>query len=314
MSFPPPLRLFLLLALGGPALVPVGAAEPAASAAAPRVIPDVAYLAPGRDEKLDLYLPAPPAAGQRSPAVVWIHGGGFTGGVKTEARAKEVCTTFANAGYVAISVEYRLGDGAWPTNLHDCKNGVRFLRAHAAVYQVDPDRIAVAGGSAGGYLALMVGFTGDQAEFEPTGAATPYPGVSSRVRAVIDLYGISDLLTRQAIAPDGTPTGKFHPPGPAKVFGSADPAAAVYRAASPVAHITRNSPPVLILHGNRDTTVDRAQSEELAGILAKNGVPYDHVVVAGAGHTFDFETWNKKPLSRDLRPVALAFLAQHLGR
>ncbi|MCX6951793.1 MAG: prolyl oligopeptidase family serine peptidase, partial [Verrucomicrobia bacterium] len=101
--------------------------------------------------------------------------------------------------------------------------------------------------------------------------------------------------------------------GPAKVFGSADPAAAVYRRASPVTHITKNSPPILILHGSIDTTVDRAQSEELDRVLTQHGVPHEFVMVEGAGHTFDLEKWNKKPLSRDLRPVVLAFLAKHLG-
>ena len=300
------------LALGAWVFVAARAAE--SVAAVPRMLPDLAYLAPDRAEKLDLYLPVAPAKGKLSPAVVWIHGGGWTGGVKTENRAKEICTTLAAAGYVAVSVDYKLGDRAWPTNLHDCKNAVRFLRAHAAKYQLDPDRIAVAGGSAGGHLALMVGFTGDQPEFEPAGAATPYPGVSSQVRAVIDLYGPVNLLTRQEVDEKGTPTGKFRPAGPAKVFGTDDPTAPVYRTASPVTHVTKNVPPVLILHGRIDTTVDRAQSEELAGVLQRHGVPHEIVMVEGAGHTFDFQTWNKKPLSRDLRPVALAFLAKHLGR
>ena len=198
-------RFFSSAALALGALL-CGAARAAESVAAlPRLIPDLAYLAPDRAEKLDLYLPVAPASGKRSPAVVWIHGGGWTGGVKTENRAKEICTTLAAAGYVAVSVDYKLGDGAWPTNLHDCKNAVRFLRAHAVKYQLDPDRIAVAGGSAGGHLALMVGFTGDQPEFEPAGAATPYPGVSSQVRAVIDLYGPVNLLTRQEVDEKGTP-------------------------------------------------------------------------------------------------------------
>jgi dipeptidyl aminopeptidase/acylaminoacyl peptidase len=70
---------------------------------------------------------------------------------------------------------------------------------------------------------------------------------------------------------------------------------------------------VLILHGQIDTTVDRDQSHELVGVLKKHGVAHELVMIEGAGHTFDFETWNKKPLSRDLRPVALAFLAKHLG-
>jgi acetyl esterase/lipase len=307
-------RSFCSAALALGALLGVAARAAESVAAAPRMIPDLAYLAPDRAEKLDLYLPVAPAKGKLSPAVVWIHGGGWTGGVKTENRAKEICTTLAAAGYVAVSVDYKLGDGAWPTNLHDCKNAVRFLRAHAATYQLDPDRIAVAGGSAGGHLALMVGFTGDRPEFEPAGAATPYPGVSSQVRAVIDLYGPANLLTRQEVDEKGTPTGKLRPAGPAKVFGPDDPTAPVYRRASPVTHVTKNSPPVLILHGRIDTTVDRAQSEELAGVLQHHGVPHEIVMVEGAGHTFDFETWNKKPLSRDLRPVALASLAKYLGR
>jgi acetyl esterase/lipase len=302
-----PLNFVCCAALAAAAL---GAAEPAGTV---RVFPDVSYLMPGRAEKLDLYLPAPPSPGKLSPAVVWIHGGGWIGGTKSEGRAKEVCTTLANAGYVAVSVEYRMTDGAWPTNLHDCKNAVRFLRAHATEYHLDPERIAVAGGSAGGHLALMVGYTGDAKEFEPADAATPYPGVSSRVRAVVDLYGPTNLLTRQEVADDAAPTGKLRPAGPAKIFGTADPTAPVYRAASPVNHVTKNSPPTLILHGTVDKTVDRAQSQELDRVLTAHGVAHEFIMVAGAGHTFDLETWEKKPLSRDLRPVVLDFLAKHLG-
>ncbi|WP_414664694.1 alpha/beta fold hydrolase [Horticoccus sp. 23ND18S-11] len=301
--------LLTLIAFVSLAIAPSWAA---AVETAVRITRDVAYLAPDRTEKLDLFLPATPALGRLSPALVWIHGGGWTGGTKAEARAQNVCGIVAAAGYVAVNIDYRLGDGAWPTNLHDCKNAVRYLRAHAAELKLDPNRIAVAGGSAGGHLALMVGMTGDQPEFEPIGAASPYPGVSSRVQAVINMYGIANLLTRQEVADDGTPTGKLRAVGPVKVFGAGDPGAAVYRAASPVTHITRTSPPVLILHGMIDKTVDRAQAEELARVLQANGVPHQLVLVPGAGHTFDLKTWSKKPLSRDLQPVVLDFLAQHL--
>jgi acetyl esterase/lipase len=290
-----------------------GFAAESATAPAPRITLDVAYLAPGRKEKLDLYLPAPPLAGRLSPAVVWIHGGGWMAGTKSETRAQEVCTTLAKAGYVAVSIEYRLGEGAWPTNLQDCKNGVRFLRAHAKEYQIEPARIAVAGGSAGGHLALMVGFTGDQPAFDPKPADALYHGVSCAVSAVIDMYGISDLRTRRAIADDGSLTAKILAPGPAAVFGPADVPGDIYRLASPVTHIAKNSPPVLILHGLIDKTVDRAQAEDLERALTAAGVPHELVMVLGAGHTFDFETWNKKPLTRDLRPVALAFLGKYLG-
>jgi dipeptidyl aminopeptidase/acylaminoacyl peptidase len=155
----------------------------------------------------------------------------------------------------------------------------------------------------------MVGFTSGMKELEP---AAPYPGVPSTVRAVIDMYGISDLRTRREVEADGTVVDKLRPLGPVRVYG--DPAdAAVYRLASPVTHIRKDSPPVLILHGDKDTTVDLRQSQDLAAALAKAGVPHELVVVPGAGHTFDLETWNKKPLARDLRPVALEFLAKHLA-
>ena len=293
--------------------VALGAAESDPKAA--RVVPNVAFLAPDRAEKLDIYLPAAPAAGAPlAPAVVWIHGGGWVGGTKNEARAKNICTTLAAAGYVAVSIDYRLGDGAWPTNLHDCKNAVRFLRAHAAEYRLDPNRIAVAGGSAGGHLALMVGLTGDDPAFEPTGTTTPYPGVSSSVRAIGNFYGITNLLTRQKTDAKGKPTGELVDGGAAKVYGAtreADPA--LWRKVSPVTHVRKNSPPVMILHGRADATVDYEQAVELAAVLKQQGVSHELHLIDGIGHTFDLQTWNKKPLPQDLRPIFLAFLERNLA-
>jgi acetyl esterase/lipase len=284
---------------------------PLAVLAAPKVIKDVAFLAPGRAEKLDVYLPAPPPAGKLSPAVVWIHGGGWVGGTKNEARAEEICGTLAEAGYVALSIDYKLGDGAWPTNLLDCKNAVRFLRAHAREYYVDPTRIGVAGGSAGGNLALMVAYTSGLRELEPIG---PYPGESNAVRCVIDMYGITNALTRQETAKDGTPTGQLRDAESPRVFGGPRAThAAVWRLGSPVTHIKAGSPPTLVLHGHADTTVDYRQSEELVRVLQANGVEHEVVYLDGIGHTFYWQTWEKKPLPRDLRPLALAFLAKHLA-
>lgn len=277
-----------------------------------RVLVDVTYLAPDRAEKLDVYLPDPLPPGKRLPAVVWIHGGGWTGGTKNEARAKEICTTLVRAGYVAVSIDYKLGDGAWPTNLLDCKNAVRFLRAHAAEYRVDPQRIGVAGGSAGGHLALMVGFTAGRKEFEP---AAPYASVSSDVRCVIDMYGPTNLLSRRQINPDGKPTDAARPLEPLlKPFGATAENTEVLRIASPVTQVRKNAPPVLILHGRADTTVDYAQSVELDGVLKQHGVEHEFLLIDGVGHTFAWEMWGKKKMARDLRPVALGFLAKHLRR
>jgi acetyl esterase/lipase len=277
-----------------------------------RVLADVEYLEAGRTEKLDVYLPAVPGAasgGKRAPALVWIHGGGWTGGTKTEQRAKEICTTLAEAGYVAVSIDYKLGNGAWPQNLHDCKNAVRFLRANADRYGVDPQRIAVAGGSAGGHLALMVAFTTGQTELEPK---APYAGFTSEVDCVINMYGITNILSRQKTAADGTPTGERSPGSALRVFGAADETAPVLRMGSPVTHVRPNSPPVLILHGRADATVDYLQAEELARVLAREKVPHELILLDGVGHTFAFQTWGKKKLARDLRPTVLAFLEKHL--
>jgi acetyl esterase/lipase len=278
-----------------------------------KVTTDVAFLAPDRTEKLDLYLPADAVAGPRRPALVWIHGGGWTGGTKSEARAKNICGTVAAAGYVAVSIDYRLGDGAWPTNLHDCKNAVRFLRANADKYGIDPNRIAVAGGSAGGHLALMVALTAGKPELEPAGAATPYPGVSSAVRCVANFYGITNIVTRRVVDKQGRPAEEFSSLASAfKVYGAASRDDAVLRIGSPVTHVTKNSPPMLTLHGRADATVDYLQAEELDRVARERGARHELLLLDGVGHTFDLQTWAKKPMSQDLRPVLLAFLAKHL--
>ena len=292
---------FLLLA-GGPAA--------ARDTGEVRVRSDVPYLAAGRVEKLDLYLPV--RGPGPAPAVVMIHGGGWVGEDKAQPREQAICRALARAGYVCASVNYRLGNGAWPTNLDDCKNAVRFLRVRAAEYGIDPARLAVLGCSTGGHLALMVGFTAGDAELEPAG---PYPGVSSAVAAVVEMYGITDLLTRQETAPDGRPTGRPKDVNAPRVLGAtreADPA--LWRLASPVNHITPASPPVLILHGLADATVDHGQAEELDRALAAQGVPHELILLPGVGHQFDFTaTAHGQPLPRDLTPVVLAFLSRTLG-
>jgi acetyl esterase/lipase len=276
-----------------------------------RVLSDVSYLASDRTEKLDLYQPAAPAEGKLSPALVWIHGGGWMGGTKNEARAKNVCGTLAEAGYVAVSIDYRLGDRAWPTNLHDCKNAVRYLRANAARLRLDPNRIAVAGGSAGGHLALMVALTAGREDFEPTGKATTYPGVSSAVRCVVNMYGPTNLLTLQVTDKKGNPTGARKPLSALKVFGVDSEASPVLRIASPVTHLSPTSPPILTLHGRADATVDYLQAEELARVARERGADHELILLENVGHTFDLQTWAKKPIAKDLRPVVLDFLAKH---
>lgn len=309
--------LFVLTVAAAVALSPVGSAAQPVAEPAPEVTiqKDVPYLAPGREERLDLYLPAGRADGVRSPSVVIIHGGGWRGGDKGAAREINIGTTLAKAGYVCASVNYRLykpgGGAVWPVNLQDCKNAVRFLRVRAAEYGIDPARVGVIGGSAGGHLSLMVGFTGDHPTLSP---AQPYPGVSDKVDAVVDLYGISNPHTWQETDDTGKPTGVFKLGAAAMLGGSPEEVPDRWREASPVSHITTKTPPVLILHGTADTTVDRDQSRELADRLREGGVEHQLMLLEGIGHTFDLQTWRRKPLPLDLRPVVTGFFDKYLKK
>ena len=239
---------------------------------------NVQYLAPDRQEKLDLYLPASRPKDARSPAVVMIHGGGWTGGDKAEYRSFNVCTTLALAGYVCASINYTLSpSNRWPLDLYDCKNAVRFLRVNADKYGVDADHIGVIGGSAGGHLALMVAYTSRVPRLE---SASPYPLVSDRVQCVVDMYGITDLLTRQKTDDQGKPSGQVFP-SQALLTRTRDEDPDGWKFASPVYHISKSSPPTLILHGLADTTVDYEQAKELDRKLAEHGVEHQLILIDG---------------------------------
>lgn len=271
---------------------------------------DVPYLAPGREEKLDLYLPANRAKDARSPAVVMIHGGGWVGGDKAEGRGYNICTALALAGYVCVSINYTLERGkCWPLDLYDCKNAVRWLRVNADKYGIDADHIGVIGGSAGGHLALMVAYTNRVPKLEP---ASPYPLVSDKIQCVVDMYGITDLLTRQKIDEQGNPTGVTFA-SQALMTKTRDEDPEAWKLASPTYHVSkRNCPPTLILHGMIDTTVDRDQATELATKLEESGVEHQLIMIEGIGHTFDLQSWARKPLPNDLRPIVTAFFVRHL--
>ena len=291
---------------------------PQVEAAPPNIAPpgvtierDVAYLARDRNEKLDLYLPTDRSLGERSPGIVIIHGGGWTGGSKSANREFEIGTTLAKSGYVCVSIDYEMTPSKrWPTNIRDCKNAVRFLRKNADTYGIDSEHIGVIGGSAGGHLALMVALTDSVNSLEPT---TPYPGISDKVQAVVDMYGISDVRTGKKTDVVGNPTDTLKSWD--VVFGTHTPITEEDRAlASPMTHLSPNMPPVLILQGTADTTVDRDQSITLDKRLTELKVPHSLILVPGIGHTFDLETWNGKPLPTDLRPVVIEFLDRYLKK
>ncbi|MFA9196815.1 MAG: alpha/beta hydrolase fold domain-containing protein [Aliarcobacter sp.] len=274
---------------------------------------DVSFLEPSRAEKLDLYLPKNRKAGEKSPAVLLIHGGGWKEGDKRQAREIEFGMTLAKNGFVAASINYALrSDGKFPLNLQDCKNGIRYLRANADELGIDPDHISVMGGSAGGHLALLVAYTADVSNFAPS---QPFPRVSDKVSCVVDFYGVSNLATRKETDPNGKPL-KIEPLDSTtqSIFGSTPQD---WKKASPVTHVKRDVPPTLILHGKKDTTVDSDQSQELADALKKAGATYEIIWLQNAPHSFSFQyavPKSKKPLEKDIGPAVLSFLKKYQNK
>ena len=253
---------------------------------------NVEFLASGRSQRADLYLPDPGSPGERRPAVVIIHGGGWTGGRRDAAREINIGTNLALNGYVGLSIDYLLATKTrptWPTNLHDCKTAVRWLRKNAERLQVDPERIGVIGGSAGGHLASLVVLTRPEDGLDPAG---PYGEYSCQVRCGVDLYGPAELPTYH----DVTMLGSTYAEAPD-----------LYRRASPVTYVRRDSPPILILHGTADRTVDVSQSRLFAEALRNAGAEHQLLIIPDAPHTFHLQ-----PRQRDLRPVVLGFLNKHL--
>lgn len=252
---------------------------------------DVEYLEPGRTEKADLYLPVNLSVGKH-PAVVIIHGGGWTGGDKGAKREINIGTNLAARGYVGMSINYVLAtkeSATWPRNLHDCKTAVRWLRKNAERLHIDVDHIGVIGGSAGGHLAAMVTLTQAKDGLDPSG---PYGDYSCAVQCGVDLYGPAELTDYR----DLDMLGKTHAESPE-----------LYRLASPTSYVDRDDPPLLILHGTADKTVDVKQSQILAERLQAAGARQELVIVEGAPHTFHLQ-----PAQRDLRPVVLGFFDRYL--
>lgn len=251
----------------------------------------IPYLGPGRNELMDIYRPAV-AKPEGSPAILVIHGGGWVGGKRDQAREQQMGDVFAKAGFVAASIDYTLSEAntpSWPRNLHDCKTAVRFLRMNASRYGVNPQRIGVIGGSAGGHLSMLVAYTGDNPDLDPPG---PYAKYSTAVQAVVNLYGVPLMDARHTGA------------NMLKHLASD----ATYRAASPVTYVNRNSPPTLILHGTADKTVPIAWSDEFAQVLEQRGARFIYRRIEGAPHTFLIQS-----KFGDFRELIAGFFREHLA-
>jgi len=256
---------------------------------------EIAYATLSPAQKLDLYLPK---GNGPFALVINIHGGGFRVGDKDMLDAPILESLLAR-GIAVASINYRLSDEApFPAAIEDAKAAVRFLRANARGYRLDPDRFLAFGQSAGGNLASLVGTTANAGVFE--NPALGNAGVSSRVSAVIDWFGPTDFLQMDPQArTQGCPPDHGAADSPESAYLGA-PIASVpdkVRAANPITYIDAQDPPFLLQKGAKDCLVPVGQSKILAQALRAAGVPVQLDILAGAGHG-DMGLWTPVFLSK----------------
>lgn len=259
---------------------------------------DISYLTPDRSEKLDLYIPK--KAKGKLPVVLYIHGGGWTQGDKAWGLEKPNCEALAKAGYAVASINYKLNSkktcDAYPQNIYDCKTAIRFLRKESATYGLDPQRIAVAGGSAGGHLAMLMAYTPEVKELNQ-GAL--YPEYSASVSCVINLFGVADVRSwGRASFVDIAKCGPQE-------------AERILVLVSPITHITAKTVPTLVIHGSKDPTVPFTQAEALVKRLADCGVQHKFIPIENGEHAFPIIP-HLRNVNTNLVPEVLLFLKQHL--
>ena len=252
----------------------------------------------GQELRLDLAVPAGPGP---FPAILCVHGGGWRGG--SRKLFAETLKVLAGRGYVAAAVEYRLApDHKFPAQIEDCKCEVRWLRANAAKYKVDPNRIGAVGFSAGGHLVCLLGLTTRADGLEGTGDLTPDAArQSSRVQAVVSFFGPTDF-TREDWDP------KVQPLITDFLGGTLKEKPAVYAKASPVTYVRpdKDNPPFLIFHGTQDDIVRYSHAVLLVKKLHEVKAPAELVTMEGEGHG-----WKGEKLQESVAKTIL-FFDRHL--
>ncbi len=245
------------------------------------LIRDVEY-GQGGDRALRMHILRPKQPPERPlPVIVWIHGGAWLGGSRDSGIG--LLAPFVSKGYVGASIEYRFSrEATFPAQLEDCKCAIRFLRAKAKQYQIDPDRIGVWGASAGGHLVALLGTTGDVRDLEGKGG---WPEFSSRVDAVCDWFGPTDFLKMDEAGSRMTHNAPDSPESLLIGGPIAENPDKVARA-NPITYVSHDDPPFLIMHGDQDPLVPPNQSERLTAALKTAGVEVRYEVVEGAGHGF----------------------------
>jgi acetyl esterase/lipase len=254
----------------------------------------VEYASPD-DQHLQLDLAQPKDGVGPFPAILCIHGGGFRAG--TREGYDKLCLNLAQHGYVAVTITYRLAPKyPFPAAILDTKAAVRWLRANAAKYHIDPNRIGVTGGSAGGHLAQFLGVTAGVKEFEGEGNLDQ----SSSVNCVVNYYGPSDFTKSYGKSVDAAEVL------PLFFGGNLDTKRREHIVGSPLYWITPNAAPTLCVHGTEDKYVNYEQATWLVDRLKASMVEAELLTLPGAGHGF------KKDDAKKADEAMLAFFDKHL--
>jgi acetyl esterase/lipase len=235
----------------------------------------------GRALRLDVHEPAtPPAPGVRRPVLVQVHGGGWVIGFK-DRQGQLLMKRLAARGWVCFNVDYRLSPLAtFPDHLVDVKRAIAWIRDHADEYGVDPDFIAVTGGSAGGHLTALTALTANQPHLQPG-----FEDADTSVAAAVPFYGVYDFTNRNGAWPPET-VPMFIAPVVMKADPDTDPEA--YAAASPLDQVHADAPPFFVIHGDIDVLAPVEDARDFVGRLrAVSRQPVYYLELRGAQHAFE---------------------------